>query len=119
MNELPQNLKDLTTNLEEIMETTEAVKGEAFANLVRYLLNTQSLIKAIHGTIFASMEANENILLEEEDNFISGVLRSIMMSNTRLVIEALELTEDQVAEVMKQVESIGKQIKSAVNKESK
>jgi hypothetical protein len=109
MNKAPKHVEDLATKIEEMMETAQAVKGEAFADLIRYMLNTKSLIKAMYAAIEVSIQEKENILLKDE-NFISDALKHITAVNTKLFIEALNLTEEQVSEVMKHVRAVDKQV---------
>jgi hypothetical protein len=110
-----KQIKNLVTNLGEMMETAEAVHGEQFANFAAYLMNSKSIMKLMALAIDMSLEESKNMLLDNK-NPIVDALTSLMASNAKRCAEAANLTEEQMKEVFKFTESLTKKTREAVNK---
>ena len=112
---MEKEIKNLSADLQEMMETAQAVQGEAFADLIAYVMNSRNLVKLFHGAIEASLEEGKNILPNMDDP-ISKTMLSIMSINTSSYADALELSSDKIDEALKFIDAMTDKINLASRK---
>ena len=115
MTDVPKPIKELKIDIEDMMETARAIQGEAFSDLVAYIMNSRNLIRLTHGAIEMSIEAQKNLFRDSKDP-IANTWLGIIGSNTSAFAEALNLTEKQVSEAMAFVNVLTDKINHATGK---
>ena len=115
MTDVPKPIKELKIDIEDMMETARAIQGEAFADLVAYIMNSRNLIKLTHGAIEMSIHAQENLFKDSKEP-IANTWLGIISSNTSAFADALNLTEKQMGEAMAFVNVLTDKINHATGK---
>jgi hypothetical protein len=114
MTKIPKEIEDLSTDLQDMMETAEAVQGKDFANLVSYVMNVHNLTAMISMAVDCSIEESKNILRDDDDQTADIILR-LLSSNTNSYAEALNLPEEKVEEAVLFINVIHEKINSTKN----
>jgi hypothetical protein len=114
MTEMPKQVEDLVTDLEDMMETAEAVHGEQFANFAAYLMNSKSVMKLMAIAVDMSIEEGKSILANEKHPIVDA-MTSLMASNAKRCAEAAKLTEEQMVEVFKFTSALAKKTTGVMN----
>jgi hypothetical protein len=115
MEKIPRELKELTIDLEDMMETAEAIQGEKFADLSGYVMNNRNLTELIAIAVQFSVEEGKNVLLDEEDP-ISDTIIKILSTNTNAYAMALGLSDEQIDEALKFIDAMSDKIQSTKQK---
>ena len=111
---MPKQVEDLVTDLEDMMETAEAVHGEQFANFAAYLMNSKSVMKLMAIAVDMSIEEGKSILANEKHPIVDA-MTSLMASNAKRCAEAAKLTEEQMVEVFKFTSALAKKTTGVMN----
>lgn len=110
--ELPKPLEELSDSFEEMFETAEAVKGEAFAKFVGFMVNAQTMVKIISMVCEESLDEGRYVL-EDENHPMRKVINRILNQGIHMYAEALDLTEETMDEAVKFAEAMHNKINSA------
>lgn len=94
-----KTLNDLSESFDDMFETAEAVKGEAFAQFVGFLVNSQSLIKIVSMACEESIEAGEYVL-GDENHPLRKTISRILNQSISMYGDALGLAEDELKEAV-------------------
>ena len=92
-------INDLSESFEDMFETAEAVKGEAFAQFVGFLVNSQSIIKIIAMACEESIEEGSYVLADEKHPLRKTITR-ILNQSISMYGDALGLPEKELKEAV-------------------
>jgi len=112
---MDKEIKNLSADLQEMMETAQAVQGQAFTDLIAYVMNSRNLVKLFHGAVEASLNEGKNILPNMDDP-ITKTMLGIMSINTTSYAEALNLSEEKIDEALKFIDAMTDKINLASRK---
>ena len=110
-----KEIKSLTIDLEDMMETASAVQGEAFADLIAFVMNSRNLVKLFHAAIEVSIQDGKSILHDLDDP-VSKTMLHIMSANTSSYADALQLSGEKIDEALKVIDAMTDKINSATKK---
>lgn len=109
MEKIHKEIKNLTVDLEEMMETAGAVQGEIFTDLVCFVMNHRNLIQLIAGAVDYSLEQNKNILRSADDP-IAETIVNMLSANTNAYARALDLSDEKIDEALKFMDAMSEKI---------
>jgi chemotaxis protein histidine kinase CheA len=109
MEKIPKEIENLTTDLEDMMETARSVQGEVFTNLVSYVMNNHNLMQLLAGAVEQSIKEQKNIFRNPEEP-VSEMMLNMLSHNTNAYAEALNLSEEKIDEAMKFIDAMSTKI---------
>jgi hypothetical protein len=115
MEKIPKEIENLTTDLEDMMETAEAVQGEAFADLACFVMNSRNLAELIGVAVEWSLEKNKNILLEKNGR-LAEAITTLLSTSTNAYARAIGISEEKIQEAMKFIDVMNDKIETTKQK---